>query len=116
LPDLNSTKSKQITRKPHPAFSSKTKFHFTVAASATWLLPHISAHAQTFAYTNCDLVAAFRIAGGANDLVVDLEQASNFENLPARSVTTLANLSATQLTNAQPDNLRLAVFFYRPSP
>ena len=85
--------------KPHPAFNSKMKLLFTLAAAATWLLPSIS-RAQTFTYTNCDLVAAFRIAGGANDLVVDLGAVSKFESLPARSVTT--NLLATQLADALP--------------
>jgi hypothetical protein len=88
--------------KPQPVFNFKMKFLFTVATTASCLLPQISTRAQTFAYTNCDLVAAFRTAGGANDLVVDLGQASYFESRPARSVTTLANLSTTQLADALP--------------
>jgi hypothetical protein len=99
---LNTTKSKQKAMKPHPAFNSKMKFLFTVAAAASCLLPSISTRAQTFTYTNCDLVAAFRIAGGANDLVVDLGTVSKFESLPARSVTAITNLSTTQLADALP--------------
>jgi hypothetical protein len=58
--------------------------------------------AQSFAYTNGDLVAGFRIIGGASDLVVDLGQVANFENLTPRSVITLTNLTATQLAAALP--------------
>jgi hypothetical protein len=58
--------------------------------------------AQSFTYTNGDLVAGFRIIGGASDLVVDLGQVANFENLTPRSVITLTNLTATQLAAALP--------------
>jgi hypothetical protein len=71
-------------------------------AAGTLLSATVSLRAQTFAYTNGDLVAAFRIAGGANDLVVDLGPVSKFESLPARSVTTITNLAATQLADALP--------------
>jgi hypothetical protein len=69
---------------------------------ASGVLLAATLHAQTFTYTNADLLASFRIAGGASDLVVDLGQASVFESLPARSVTPLAKLSTTQLADALP--------------
>jgi len=58
--------------------------------------------AQAFSYTNCDLVAGFRIIGGASDLVVDLGQVANFEGLAPRTVITMTNLTATQLAAALP--------------
>lgn len=58
--------------------------------------------AQTFTYTNCDLVAGFRLIGGASDLVVDLGPVANYLDLAPRSVLTVTNLSATQLANALP--------------
>ena len=71
-------------------------------ASGALLMATLSLYAQSFTYTNADLLACFRIAGGANDLVVDLGQVSAFESLPARSVTPLAKLSITQLADALP--------------
>jgi hypothetical protein len=73
----------------------------TLAAGAL-LAAAVSLQAQTFTYTNCDLVAGFRIIGGASDLVVDLGPVATFESLPPRSVTVITNLSATQLANALP--------------
>lgn len=61
-----------------------------------------SLQAQTFTYTNCDLVAGFRLSGGASDLVVDLGAVAAFESLPPRSVVAMTNLSATQLVEALP--------------
>jgi hypothetical protein len=58
--------------------------------------------AQTFTYTNCDLVAGFRLIGGASDLVVDLGPVASYENLAPRSVITITNLSAAQLNAALP--------------
>ena len=69
----------------------------TAALSATAPL-----HAQTFTYTNCDLVAGFRLPGGASDLVIDLGQVATLENLPPRSVIALTNLSPAQLAAALP--------------
>lgn len=73
-----------------------------VLLAALLLLACPFARAQTFTYTNGDLVAAFRIAGGASDLVVDLGGVSRFESLPARSVITITNLSVVQLADALP--------------
>lgn len=61
-----------------------------------------SLQAQTFAYTNCDLVAGFRMSGGSYDLVVDLGPVAAFENLTPRSITPITRLSATQLGDAFP--------------
>jgi hypothetical protein len=83
--------------------TKKTKLFLTGAMAAGALLAAgDSLRAQTFTYTNCDLVAGFRIIGGASDLVVDLGPAATFESLPPRSVTVITNLSATQLANALP--------------
>lgn len=71
-----------------------------LAAAALSAAPPI--HAQTFTYTNCDLVAGFRLPGGATDLVIDLGQVAAIESLPPRSVITITNLSATQLAVALP--------------
>ena len=84
--------------KPCHIFKIKFKL-FPVLAATAMLSAQISVHAQ-FVYTNCDLLACFRMVGGADDLVTDLGQVSNFEALPARSVTTITNLSATQLSDA----------------
>jgi hypothetical protein len=73
----------------------------TLAAGAL-LAAAVSLRAQTFTYTNCDLVAGFRLIGGANDLIVDLGSVAVFENLTPRSITSITNLSITQLTNALP--------------
>jgi hypothetical protein len=85
----------------HPKPNSKIKLIFYLAAAAV-LLSAPPLRAQTFTYANCDLLACFRIAGGSSDLVVDLGQVSAFESLAARSVTTVTNLSATQLADALP--------------
>jgi hypothetical protein len=80
-----------------------TKFLLTCTLAAGALLAaDVSLHAQSFTYTNCDLVAGFRIIGGSSDWVVDLGQVAKFESLPPRSVTTITNLTATQLANALP--------------
>jgi hypothetical protein len=71
-------------------------------ATIVLLTPSTSPLAQSFTYTNADLVAGFRIAGGANDLIVDLGQVSKFESMPARSVTVINNLSTTQFSGALP--------------
>ena len=80
-----------------------TKFFlsWTLAAGAL-LSANVSLRAQTFTYTNCDLVAGFRLIGGASDLVVDLGSVAAFENLTPRSVITITNLSAIQLASALP--------------
>jgi hypothetical protein len=62
------------------------------------LLAHSSIHAQTFAYTNCDLVAGFRLPGASSDLVVNLGAVATFENFPLRSVIMITNLSVVQLS------------------
>jgi hypothetical protein len=62
----------------------------------------VSLPAQSFTYTNSDLVAGFRIIGGASDLVVDLGPVAAFENFTPRSVTTITNLTTTQLADALP--------------
>jgi len=74
---------------------------YTVLVGAS-LLPLVSIRAQTFTYTNCDLVAGFRLTGGASDLVINLGSVASFESLPARSVLAITNLSATQLASALP--------------
>jgi len=79
----------------------KNLFACTLAACAL-LAAGTSLRAQTFTYSNCDLVAGFRLIGGASDLVVDLGPVATFESLPPRSVTVITNLSATQLANALP--------------
>jgi hypothetical protein len=84
----------------HPQPDSKIKWFFYLAATALLLASPL--RAQTFTYTNCDLLACFRVAGGASDLVVDLGPVSNFESRSARSVTTLTNISTTQLADALP--------------
>jgi hypothetical protein len=66
------------------------------------LLSDVSLHAQTFTYSNCDLVAGFRIIGGASDLVVDLGQVSQYESFAPRSVTVITNVSAVQIADALP--------------
>jgi hypothetical protein len=73
----------------------------TLAAGAL-LSATAAVRAQTFTYTNGDLVAGFRIIGGASDLVVNLGHVANFESLAPRSVTTITNLTATQLADALP--------------
>ena len=73
-----------------------------ILAAGTLLLAGVSLRAQSFTYSNCDLVAGFRVIGGASDLVVDLGQVSAFENFAPRSVTTITNLTATLLGNALP--------------
>ena len=88
--------------KQNSVFILQNKILLALALAVIWMFLELSTRAQTFTYTNCDLVAAFRIAGGANDLVVDLGTVSKFENLPARSVTVITNLSATQLADALP--------------
>ena len=55
--------------------------------------------AQTFAYTNCDLLAGFQVPGEARDLVVDLGTVGYYLNLPWRSVVALTNVSAAQLAD-----------------
>jgi len=72
----------------------------TLAAGAL-LATDVSLRAQTFTYTNCDLVAGFRLIGGASDLVVNLGQVAKFESLAPRSVIT-NNLSAIQEADALP--------------
>ena len=59
-------------------------------------------YAQTFAYTNCDLVAGFRLPGASSDLVVNLGSVSTFETLTPRSVVSIPNLSTAQLASALP--------------
>jgi len=71
-------------------------------ASGALLTAALTLHAQTFTYTNCDLVAGFRLIGGASDLVVDLGPVATFESLAPRSVTTITNLTAGQLADALP--------------
>lgn len=73
-----------------------------ILAAGTLLFTGVPLRAQSFTYSNCDLVAGFRLIGGASDLVVDLGQVAKFENLAPRSVTTITNLTATQLANALP--------------
>jgi len=81
----------------------KTNMHvrliITVSlAAGTLLLARLPIRAQTFAYTNCDLVAGFQVPGEANDLVVDLGTVAYYQNLPWRSVVTITNLTATLLS------------------
>jgi hypothetical protein len=83
--------------------SNHTKLLLPCAFAAGALLSaDFSLCAQSFTYNNCDLVAGFRLIGGASDLVVDLGPVANYENLTPRSVTTITNLSAAQLSNALP--------------
>jgi len=79
-----------------------TKHVLACALAVGAFLSDPALRAQTFTYTNCDLVAGFRIIGGASDLVVDLGQVASFEGLAPRSVITITNLTATQLDDALP--------------
>lgn len=87
--------------KPDLKFDSLLRLSPAVAA-AVLLGSRAAIPAQTFTYTNCDLVAGFRIIGGASDLVVDLGPVAYYENLAPRSVITITNLVATQLSDALP--------------
>jgi hypothetical protein len=80
-----------------------TQLILTCVLVAGALLPAApSLHAQTFTYTNCDLVAGFRLIGGASDLVVDLGPVPTFESLAPRTVITITNLVAAQEADALP--------------
>jgi hypothetical protein len=57
----------------------------------------------TFSYTNVDLVAGFRRAGGSSDLVVDLGPVPYYEGLPLRTVVNVTNVQASLLTAAFPN-------------
>lgn len=82
----------------------------TLVAGAL-LLAQAPLPAQTFNYTNGDLVAGFRLPGGSSDLVVNLGPASAFENLAPRSVVPITNLAFGQLADALPtlDGVRWSV-------
>jgi hypothetical protein len=79
----------------------KNLFACTLAAGAL-LAAGTSLRAQTFTYSNCDLVAGFRLIGGASDWVVDLGPAAKFERLAWRSVIRITNLAAAQEADALP--------------
>jgi hypothetical protein len=53
--------------------------------------------AGAFSYTNCELIAAFRVPTGVSDLVVNLGPSASFEGLPARTALTITNVSPDQL-------------------
>jgi hypothetical protein len=53
--------------------------------------------ARAFSYTNCDLVAAFRLPNGVSDLIVNLGPAATFEGLPAGTSLTITNVLTNQL-------------------
>jgi hypothetical protein len=63
----------------------------------------LTVSAATFSYTNVDLVAGFRRAGGSSDLVVDLGSVAYFEGLPLRTVVTVTNVQSSQVTAAFPN-------------
>jgi len=82
--------------------TKRTKLPLTCTLAAGALLSaHVSLRALTFTYTNCDLVAGFRLIGGASDLVVDLGPVAQFESLAPRSVIT-NNIPATLEADALP--------------
>lgn len=81
--------------------STKLRLSRALAAGAL-LSAGMSLRAQSFSYTNGDLVAGFRIIGGASDLVVDLGQVANLESLAPRSVITQTNLTSALLSDALP--------------
>ena len=87
--------------KPDLVSKSQTKLVSGLAALLLWAAP-VALHAQSFTYTNCDLVAGFRIIGGAYDLVVDLGPVTVYENQTPRSVVTITSLSSAQLAAALP--------------
>jgi len=74
----------------------------TLLAAGALFLARGPLSAQTFTYTNCDLVAGFQVPGGAADLEVDLGPVAGYLNLPWRSVVTISNLSPAQLSAALP--------------
>jgi len=66
---------------------------------ALLLTPALSA-ATPFAYRNGDLIACFRVDGGASDLVVNLGPAASFEGLPWGGVVPVTALDPVQLSAA----------------
>ncbi len=68
----------------------------------------VAGAAGSFAYTNVNLIAGFRLGGGSSDLVVDLGPVSNYESLPLRTVLGVTNLQSSQLSNAFPNLNRLS--------
>jgi hypothetical protein len=88
--------------KLHPMLHHKITCSVLLTAAGLLFSAQTEIQAQSFTYTNCDLVAGFRLIGGASDLVVDLGQVANFESLAPRSVITVSNLEITQLNDALP--------------
>jgi hypothetical protein len=68
----------------------------------TLLLSCNGASAASFTYTNTDLIAAFRLAGGSSDVVMDLGPVAYYESLAPRTVITVTNVQASLLTAAFP--------------
>ena len=84
-----------------PKFTSKILLSCALAAGAL-LSADTPLQAQTFAYTNCDLVAGFRQAGGSSDLVVNLGPVAAFEKISTRTAVVLTNVNSAQLADALP--------------
>jgi len=61
-----------------------------------------SADAQSFGYTNCDLIAGFRIAGGSSDMVVDLGPVGTYEKMSPHTTVQLTQFSSDQINDALP--------------
>lgn len=59
--------------------------------------------AAPFLYTSGDLTLTFRKSGNATDYVVNIGKAINYNNLPAGTTFTVANLSVGQLSSSFPD-------------
>ncbi|MDR3459132.1 MAG: PEP-CTERM sorting domain-containing protein [Verrucomicrobiae bacterium] len=56
------------------------KLKIITSAIAALVLYGVAAQAQTYSYQSGDLLAAFRSSSGANDVIVDLGTAANFQS------------------------------------
>ncbi len=59
--------------------------------------------AAPFLYTSGELTLTFRKTGNADDYVVNIGKATNYNNVPTGTTFTVTNLSATQLPAAFPN-------------
>ena len=61
-----------------------------------------AASGAPFLYTSGELTLTFRKSGNADDYVVNIGKATNYNNVPAGTTFTVTNLSVTQLGSAFP--------------
>lgn len=76
--------------------------HLLPCAAGLLAFAGVSADAQTFGYTNCDLIAGFRISGGSSDLVVDLGPVGTYEEMSTHTTVELTQFTSDQINDALP--------------